>query len=116
MMVNKLYDLSYLKEIVNGDEELESQLMDIFIGQIPEFIGNMKKYAALRDFKMLGKEAHTAKSSILIFGMTETSEVLQKLQAAADNLVSDNVSEYIEMVETDFIYVLSDLKKLRAEL
>lgn len=112
-MNEPLYNLSYLQEIAQDDPELQDQLIDIFIAQIPEFISNMKKFYAENDMKLLGKEAHTAKSSILVFGMVKTSEILKKIQIYADNNTRDNVFELILEAEKDLTLVLEDLLKNR---
>jgi hypothetical protein len=48
--------------------------------QIPEFINNMKKYLDDNNMEYLAREAHTAKSSVLIFGMENTGLLLKDIQ------------------------------------
>jgi HPt (histidine-containing phosphotransfer) domain-containing protein len=108
-MSDTLYNLTYLKEIANDDPELELQLIEIFVAQIPEFISNMKNFLQSGDLKMLGKEAHTAKSSILVFGMAKTSEILKKIQIDVENGEIANLEKLINAAETDLNQVLREL-------
>ena len=77
-------NLQYLEEVSAGDPNFKKELIDIFQKQVPEFISNMKKFYAERDWPNLAKEAHTAKSSALIFGMQETGTNLKKIQLLAE--------------------------------
>jgi len=77
-------NLQYLEEVSAGDPNFKKELIEIFLRQVPEFVSNMKKYFAEKDWPNLAKEAHTAKSSALIFGMEETGTALKKIQHLAE--------------------------------
>lgn len=103
--------LEYLDEISAGDIQFKKDLIKIFLNQIPEFISNMKKFYADNDLKALAKEAHTAKSSVLIFGMEETGASLKKLQLFAEENTPDPITEIIQSVELG----LENMSKLLLE-
>ncbi len=103
--------LEYLDEISAGDIQFKKDLIKIFLNQIPEFISNMKKFYADNDLKALAKEAHTAKSSVLIFGMEETGASLKKLQLFAEENTPDPITEIIQSVELE----LENMSKLLFE-
>jgi HPt (histidine-containing phosphotransfer) domain-containing protein len=103
--------LEYLDEISAGDIQFKKDLIKIFLNQIPEFISNMKKFYADNDLKALAKEAHTAKSSVLIFGMEETGASLKKLQLLAEENTPDPITEIIQSVELE----LENMSKLLLE-
>jgi HPt (histidine-containing phosphotransfer) domain-containing protein len=67
-------NLGYLEEISGGDTNFQKELIGIFLTQIPEFITNMHKFLIEKEIEELAKEAHTAKSSVLIFMMEETGK------------------------------------------
>lgn len=87
-------NLQYLEEVSAGDPNFKKELIEIFLRQVPEFVSNMKKFFAEKDWPNLAKEAHTAKSSALIFGMEETGTALKKIQL----LVEEN-----QLVEVPFL-------------
>ena len=91
--------LDYLDEIANGDNEFKKELINIFIKQIPDFIDNMKKYLSENNYEALAKEAHTAKSSVMIFMMEETGDILKNIQLLANKGDKANLPSMINKVD-----------------
>jgi len=87
-------DIEYLEEISGGDNVF------IFLKQIPEFVSNMHQFLSEKKYGMLAKEAHTAKSSVLIFKMEETGNILKKIQLLAEKNETATIPEMIRKVET----------------
>ncbi len=102
-------DLTYVEEIAGGDNEFINELIGIFICQIPDFIANLQKYLSDNNLADLAKEAHTAKSSALIFRMEETGKILKKIQLAAEKQETDEIPEFIETVKSDFDGAINEL-------
>jgi HPt (histidine-containing phosphotransfer) domain-containing protein len=90
-------NLAYLQEISGGDFNFQKELIKIFLCQIPEFILNMNNYLMNQEIQNLAKEAHTAKSSVLIFMMSETGKNLKQIQILAEN----NQLEQIPLLMTE---------------
>jgi len=82
--MHKTMNLNYLEEVSAGDPNFKKELIEIFIRQVPDFVSNMKKFYAEEDWTNLAIEAHTAKSSALIFGMEETGSALKNIQIFAE--------------------------------
>jgi HPt (histidine-containing phosphotransfer) domain-containing protein len=101
--------MSYVEEIAKGDIEFKKELINIFIKQIPDFISNMKKYLAENNYEALSREAHTAKSSAMIFLMEETGNKLRKIQLLAKKGDMKKLPPLIKKVE-------DKLKKASGEL
>ena len=97
----KPLNLEYLDEISAGDIQFKKDLIKIFLSQIPEFISNLKKFYADNDLKNLAKEAHTAKSSVLIFGMDDTGSSLKRLQILAEENDTGEIQQIIQSVEKE---------------
>jgi HPt (histidine-containing phosphotransfer) domain-containing protein len=94
-------NIQQLDSISPGDNEFKKELIGIFIDQIPVFTSNMKKFLGENDLINLGKEAHTAKSSVLVFGMTKTGNSLKKIQVQAENKVIDQLQNRVESVASE---------------
>lgn len=92
-------DLSYLEEISGGDVSFQKELIEIFLNQIPEFVSNMQEFHSKNESEFLAKEAHTAKSSVLIFMMHETGNDLKQIQLLAENNQSEEIPELLIKVE-----------------
>lgn len=109
-------NLGYVEEISGGDNEFKKELIEIFIKQIPEFIENMNKFLADSNFADLAKEAHTAKSSVLIFKMEETGKMLKKIQLNAESNEIDSIPGMIKSVQADMENALRELSSILKDL
>jgi len=93
----KYINTKHLDAIASGDKEFLNEMADIFLSQIPEFISKMKSLLAEDNWEMLAREAHTAKSSVLTFGMDETGKLLKNIQLEAE---AGHLDELPQMVHT----------------
>jgi HPt (histidine-containing phosphotransfer) domain-containing protein len=78
--MKNLTDLSYLREIAAGDDLFIQEIIQTFIRQVPEFSEKMRTYLREEAFSQLAKEAHTAKSSVIIFGLNDLASRLKEFQ------------------------------------
>ncbi len=69
-----------VEEISGGDKDFLIELSNIFLGQIDDFIRKMNQALQLKNWAELAKEAHTAKSSAMTFGMDNTGKLLKDIQ------------------------------------
>ncbi len=104
-------DLSYLDEVAGGDLDFKKDLIKIFLQQVPLFIENMKKFHAENDLVNLAKEAHTAKSSVLIFGMEDTGNRLKKIQLLAEENQTQQIPELLHKSIQDMENVMLPLQQ-----
>jgi len=95
----KYIHTKHIEVIAAGENEFIFELIDIFLSQIPDFISKMKSSLEAQEWVVLAKEAHTAKSSVLTFGMEETGTILKNIQIKAEN----NVLEEIPALVNDAI-------------
>lgn len=98
----KPIDFNHLDGIVNGDENFKKELIKIFLDQIPDFIKNMRTFLETENAEKLAREAHTAKSSAMIFGMTETGKLLKDIQSMAENKNTIEIIPALKLVESEF--------------
>jgi|SRR5665647_2286999 len=73
-------DLNYLRTVTEGNEEIIREMIEMFVLQVPDFIKNFNKYYQAEQYTALGKEAHKAKSSLQIMGMTALEKEMRTLQ------------------------------------
>jgi HPt (histidine-containing phosphotransfer) domain-containing protein len=108
----KTIDINHLNSIVNGDENFKKELIGIFLNQIPVFIQNMKDYLDNNKMEKLAREAHTAKSSALIFGMENTGRLLKEIQHWAENNMALEIAPALKQVETELSKAETELLDL----
>ena len=109
-------NIKQLDSVSFGDNEFKKELIEIFLEQIPAFISNMKRYFAEGDLKNLAKEAHTAKSSALIFDMKNTGKSLKEIQLLSEDKVAEPLSLLIKNVEDELNDAAKQLKVILSEL
>jgi HPt (histidine-containing phosphotransfer) domain-containing protein len=104
MSINlKPVDFNHLDGIASGDESFKKELIGIFLEQIPVFIHNMKKYLENNKLEKLAREAHTAKSSALIFGMTNSGRLLKEIELLAESHNTTGILPALEEVEQELM-------------
>lgn len=97
MPQDKITDLGYLKEVSSGDPEFMKEMVSIFFSQIPEFVENMEKFYEEKNYIDLGREAHKAKSSVIIVGMNDLGKRLKELQLLTET--DKEVESYYSYIE-----------------
>jgi HPt (histidine-containing phosphotransfer) domain-containing protein len=76
-------DLTYLKEITNGDQQIIREMIDIFARQVEEYTREIQDIYHEARWKDLSKLAHKAKSSLAIMGMSELANRMKELELLA---------------------------------
>ncbi len=66
---NQLFDLSYLNQVFQGNQDMINNIIQLFLEQVPQYIGEMEKCVERQDFISLHPLAHKAKSSIAMLGL-----------------------------------------------
>ena len=108
----KYTDLAYLKEVTGGETEFMKEMIAIFMEQVPEFIENMEKHHTNGDYIDLGKEAHKAKSSVLILGMNDLATKMKELQILTEkNEAVEAYPTYIEDFKTQCLGAVDELNR-----
>lgn len=119
IIMDKQFQFIHTKQIdaiSAGDIEFKIELIDIFLEQIPEFISEMNNSYNNGDWDTLAREAHTAKSSALTFGMDETGNLLKIIQEQTENKEIDDLAEIISQAIKQLSAAVSELKELKEML
>lgn len=76
-------DLTYLREMSGGNKDLVKEMITIFISQVDEFTSSMDSHLEKKEYELLGRLAHKAKSSISIMGLNDLARELKLLEVQA---------------------------------
>lgn len=109
-------NLEYLDDISGGDCIFKKELIGIFLKQIPDFIRNLHRFLIDDEIENLAKEAHTAKSSVLIFMMEETGKNLKKIQLLAENNQKEEILSLILEVQNELDKASKELNGYLVEM
>lgn len=94
--VEKITNLDYISEIAGGDESFVKDLIETFVCQVSEFTHNMNEYLNKKQYGLLAKEAHTAKSSVMLFGLNHLADKLKEFQLVAEK--QEQIETYPERI------------------
>jgi len=89
-------DLSYLREMAGGNKELVLEMISIFKNQVVEFSDGMEDLLQNKEYELLGKLAHKAKSSVSIMGLEALADQLKELELSARD--GEKVDSYPKIV------------------
>lgn len=111
--MSSITDLAYLKQIAFDDKEFIAEIIQTFRRQVPEFTNNMRTYLKSGQYDLLAKEAHSAKSSVIIFGLNGLAIKLKELQLLAENQhKTETYPDYIDEFEQLCNQAIEELKNL----
>jgi len=96
------FDLSYLNQVFQGNQQMINQIISLFIKQVPDYIHQMNDCVVKCQFDLLHPLAHKAKSSIAMLGLKSLENTvleIEKLSKEGQNekelsvLVEDALTE-----------------------
>jgi HPt (histidine-containing phosphotransfer) domain-containing protein len=80
----KAFDAAVAMDRVDGDRELLQELIDIFLGECPKWLADMRAAIGQGDAKTLRRAAHTLKGSAGAFGAAAVYSSAQRLETMGD--------------------------------
>ena len=84
--------------MADGNGELIPEMIRIFIEQVDEFKDGMQNALNEKDWVMLSKIAHKAKSSVAVMGMKDIAEQLKNLEInAMEGLDTENYNKIVDI-------------------
>jgi signal transduction histidine kinase/ligand-binding sensor domain-containing protein/response regulator of citrate/malate metabolism len=116
------YDyLAHLGKLVKFNKSHLVKIIDIYLGQVPNFEKNINRAIQDRDYESLYFETHSMLSSLRTIGVSELVEIIGNLNNAARQLTS---FEIIEEINEDFerlhkihlVKLKNESKKLKTEI
>jgi HPt (histidine-containing phosphotransfer) domain-containing protein len=82
--------------MAGSNKELVLEMISIFKSQVIEFGESMDQLLESKEYELLGKLAHKAKSSVAIMGMEDLAQRLKDLENAARE--GKNTGSYAKIV------------------
>lgn len=99
---DQMFDLSYLNQIFQGNQEMINNIIQLFLEHVPQYIEEMVECVNQNDLIALHPLAHKAKSSISMLGLKSIEQQMRQIEQASKqhknleqlpSLVSDVKSE-----------------------
>lgn len=103
----QMFDLSYLNQIFQGNQEMINNIIQLFLEQVPQYIEEMVECVNQNDLISLHPLAHKAKSSIAMLGLKSIEQ--QVFQIEQDSKQHQNFEQLPNLVldvksECDLVY------------
>ena len=106
-------DLTYLRNMAAGNKDLMLEMIGIFESQTKEFSLEMDKLLQSKEYELLGKLAHKAKSSISIMGMDELAKDLKSFENLAKaGAEVDKYPEFIHKFKSETTEAVKELSEI----
>ena len=108
-------DLSYLKELSNGNISFEKEMIELFIEKVPLDMEILENAIQKPDADIVKKMAHKLKSSIALFKLDKLLTYLEQLEAESYNPPLSQISlEGFILFKKEVNYKIQDLNALLA--
>ena len=101
--------------LVNNLGDAVSEIVSSYLEDTPIRIDEMRRSLAAMDFDVIGRLAHSLKSSSGIFGAQRMVDMCKDLELAANNQGAD-CAYRLDMVSSAFDELAGELKRRLAEL
>jgi HPt (histidine-containing phosphotransfer) domain-containing protein len=115
-METKLYNLSYLNLVFQGNKEFINNIINLFLQQVPEYVREMEYCVQRNELILLHPLAQKAKSSISMLGISGLEEDMIKIENDSKRLQNIEglptlVNRVKNTVEIISIQLKEELKK-----
>jgi HPt (histidine-containing phosphotransfer) domain-containing protein len=86
----KVCNFEYLTEMMGNKKSLVKEIIDAYILQVPDELGELNAAVERADYPTIKKLAHTIKSSVSIMGMNIAVPILQDMENLGASLTDIN--------------------------
>lgn len=110
-------DLSYLREMAMGDDEIVVETAKIFLKNAPDEIENLREYFANQEWEKLYQQAHKIKPNLEYMGMERAGELILEIEEQARTQdISDDLENKINEFHSVCLQGLDELAEKIEEL
>jgi HPt (histidine-containing phosphotransfer) domain-containing protein len=107
-----MIDLTYLDDITDGDNDTRRQLIELFFTQVDEIRQRFIVAQLSDNIDEISKTAHIAKSTMMVMGITNIAQQMEKLQHLAEKKEApETYKELINAFLTEIPTAILELKK-----
>lgn len=113
-------DLSYLREVAMGDEDIVIETTQTFLENAPEALDQIQEAYSNQELQTLYKQAHKIKPNLQYMGMEQARELILEIeeQAKSENIsddLGDKVNEFISICSRGLEELSEKIRKLQAQ-
>ena len=98
--VKNAFDLSYLNQVFQGNKSLVTEIVELFLKQVPEYVEAMERHLDDGSFDKIHPLAHKSKSSASMLGLRDLEcrliEIETFSKTGTNDLLHDRMKELRE--------------------
>ncbi len=115
--LEKVTDLTYLKNICDGDKDFMKEMITTFLDNTPTALTEMKANSEKNNCLAVSQLAHKIKPSIAFMGIEQGKELIKELENNSEQLLQTNVlkqmvAELDQLCETAYVELKEALTSL----
>lgn len=106
------YDLSYLNQVFQGNQEMVNNIISLFLQQVPEYIREMEVCVEKNEPLSLHPLAHKAKSSVSMLGIRDMEVDILQIEQNSKNLRNlEDLPMLVGRVKESCVVVYAQLRE-----
>jgi len=109
-------DNAGLMDRVGGDQALLIEIVDLFLGDVPRLLEDIRLALRDGDPKRVERTAHTLKGSVGNFGARSAVQAAQRLEAMARDRDLNEAPQAVILLESEINRVTTELEGLKRQL
>ncbi|HKK46470.1 MAG TPA: Hpt domain-containing protein [Balneolaceae bacterium] len=99
---NAVTDLSFLREIAMGDDDIIIETTQVFLDELPQNLKGLRENFANQEWEKIGKLAHKIKPNMAYMGMKRAQKLILNIEQQAkseeiDEDFGNDISEFIQL-------------------
>jgi HPt (histidine-containing phosphotransfer) domain-containing protein len=83
-------DLTFIKEISDGDQDFINDVLNTFLDEMPKDMATINQAVNDQDIVMIGRVAHKTKSTLQTLGLFELKELALKIEQLTKKTPTDS--------------------------
>lgn len=113
----QLTDLSYLREVAMGDDEIVIETIEAFLDDTPDAIKNLQDCFANQKWDQMSKQAHKIRPGLKYMGMQRALQLINEIEEQTKSgEVQVNLGSKIKEFNTICLEALDELSEKVEEL
>ncbi|MCB0496789.1 MAG: response regulator [Cyclobacteriaceae bacterium] len=106
-----LFNLTYLKEISDGNEEFISEIIKTFVDKTPDLLNQMIEGSKENNWELVGSLAHKLKPNLILLGMDSIKELTLSIEKDGKNsLNTETIPERVQSLFSISSQAIEELK------
>jgi len=106
-------DLSYLIKLAEGNKQFVNEVINSFIELTPRYVQEVRHQCEAKNWPGLQASAHRFKSAVKYFGLNETAQIIETIEAnATEPADRQNLLELIASMNANYEVALNELKNI----